>query len=112
MRSVAVNENTYDIYMGPDRNLGVVTDRECVQQDCLLATQMLTGEYPYDTNRGVGYMPSVFNSKQPFEFEESLRAELLRVPNVRAVVDFRLIQVGEILEFEALISTTFGQVNL
>lgn len=112
MRSIGVNLNTYDIEMSPERNLDMVVDRQCVQQDVMLATQMLTGEFPYDTTRGVPYMENVFKNKQIFEFEENLREELLRVPNVSAVVDFRLIQVGEVLEFEATMTTPFGPVTV
>lgn len=112
MRSIAANLNSYDIEMTPERNLRMVVDRECVQQDVMLATQMLRGEFPYDTTRGVAYMENIFQNKLIFEFEENLREGLLRVPNVSAVVDFRLIQVGEILEFEATMSTPFGTVNV
>lgn len=111
MRSVAVGAD-YDIGMGPDRNLTMVTGKDCVQQDCVQATRMLLGEYPYDTNRGVPYMETLFRNKSVFEFEEGLRAELLRVPNVRSVKDFRVIQVSDILEFEAVIDTTFGPLEL
>jgi hypothetical protein len=111
MRSIAV-DSAYDIVMGADRNLEMVVDKAAVQQDCLLATQMLTGEYPYDTTRGVDYMGTIFKNKLPFEFEESVRAELLRVPEVNAVVEFRLIQVGDILEFEAVIESNYGRLGL
>lgn len=111
MRSIGANLSSYDIEMSSDRNLRMVEDRECVQQDVLLATQMLTGEFPYDTTRGVPYMENVFQRKMIFEFEENLREEVLRVPNVSAVVDFRLIQVGEILEFEITMATPFGTVT-
>lgn len=111
MRSIAVGAD-YDISMGPDRNLRMVTDKECVQQDCVQATRMLLGEFPYNTERGVPYMETLLKNKSIFEFEDGLRAELLRVPNVRAVTDFRVIQVADIIEFEAVIDTTFGQLEL
>lgn len=112
MRSIAINTETYDIEMAADRNVSMVLDKECVAQDCLLAAQMLRGEFPFDTNRGVPYMETLFNDKQPFEFEEDLRDELLTVPNVTEVVDFRLIQVGDIVEFASTVNTTYGPVSL
>ena len=111
MRSIAVGLD-YDISMGVDRNLSMAVGKACVQQDCVQATRMLLGEYPYDTERGVPYMETLFRNKSIFEFEEGLRAELLRVPNVRAVNDFRVIQVSDILEFEAVIDTTFGPLEI
>lgn len=112
MRSIAVNTETYDIEMAPDRNVAMVVDKECVGQDCLLAIQMLRGEYPFDTNRGVPYMETMLQDKQPFEFEENLREELRSVPNVSEVVDFRLIQVSDIVEFATSVQTTYGPVSI
>lgn len=112
MRSVYVGNNTYDIEMGADRNLRMVTDRDCVQQDCVQATRMLRGEFPFDTTRGVPYMENLFQNKSIFEFEEALRAELLRVPNVTGVLEFRVVQVSDLLEFEAVIETNFGRLEL
>lgn len=111
MRSIAVGAD-YDISMGPDRNLSMVEGKACVQQDCVQATRMLLGEYPYDTERGVPYMETLLKNKSVFEFEEGLRAELLRVPNVLAVKDFSIIQISDIVEFEAVIDTTFGPLEL
>lgn len=112
MRSIGVNLNTYDIEMGPDLNLTMVEDFKCINQDVLLASQMLRGENPYNTTEGVPYMETVFQQKKPFEFEEALRAEIEAVPGVRGVQGVRLLQVDEVLQYEATVQTDYGTVKL
>lgn len=111
MRSLAVNDS-YDLFLDTQRNLAIVTDKECVKQDCLLASQMFSGEFPYDTTRGVQYFETLFNAKNPYAFEASLRSELEQVPNVTNITSFRMLQITDVLQYEASIETTFGDVTL
>lgn len=114
MRSISANteDGIYDIAMSPTRDLAMVVDKPCVRQDCLLASQMLLGEFPFDTTRGVPYMESLFQTKQPYIFEQSIKAEISRVPNVSAVGNFKMFQVDDVLQYEVTIQSTFGPVAL
>ena|ERR1700744_782989 len=111
MISIAVNSQ-FDIFMDSSRSLAMVREKDACQQDCLLASQMLLGEFPYDTNQGVSYMESLFRNKNPYAFEESMKQNLLTVPNVTAVTAFRIVQIGDELEYAATIETSFGTVNI
>lgn len=111
MISLAVDGN-YDIYMDSTRNIGTVRDKSAVQQSCLLASQMLSGEYPFDINKGVKYLQSLFQNKNPYEFEQSMIDNLMTVPNVKGVRDFRMLQLDDTLQYSASIETTYGGVNL
>lgn len=114
MRSISANTENgiYDISMSPTRDLAMVVDKACVRQDCLLSSQMLLGEFPFDTNRGVPYMESLFKSKNPYVFEQGLKSEILQVPNVASVGEFKMFQVDDVLQYEVTIQSTFGPVNL
>jgi hypothetical protein len=111
MISLAVDDN-YDIYMDSSRNIGTVFNKAAVQQDCLLASQMLYGEYPYNTNLGVKYFQALFQNKNPYEFEQSMIENLESVPNVKAVRSFQMIQLADGLQYAASIDTTYGEVSL
>lgn len=111
MLSIAVDSN-YDIFLNSKASLATVTDKEAVQQDCLLASQMLAGEYPYDTTQGVTYMQSLFKNKNPYEFEQSMIDNLMSVPNVTQVTNFRMLQQADGLQYVATIETSFGEVSL
>lgn len=107
MLSIAVDEN-YDIYVDTTAKLGMVKDKDACKQDCLLASQMLSGEYPYDTTKGVTYMQSLFQNKNPYEFEQSMIDNLSDVPNVTSVKNFKILQQDDKLYYSADISTNFG----
>lgn len=111
MLSIAVDSN-YDIYIDTTAKLGMVRDKDACTQDCLLASQMLSGEYPYDTTQGVTYLQSLFQNKNPYEFEQSMIDNLMTVPNVLQVDNFKILQQGDTLYYSADISTSFGQVTI
>lgn len=111
MISIAVDDN-FDIFMDSTRSLAMVRDKEACQQDCLLASQMLLGEFPYDTTQGVSYLEDLFQNKNPYAFEESMKQNLLTVPETTGVSDFRILQIGDQLQYTATIETTFGSVDI
>lgn len=112
MRSISINDSDFDIAIDANRNLAMVTEKACVTQDATLASLMLLGENPWNTEQGVPYMETVFQRKRPFEFEQALREEIERVPNVRRVSSITLLQLEGVLQYEATIETTYGPANI
>lgn len=113
MRSIAVDTtNTYDIFLDSNNNLAMVLDKNAVRQDCLLASQMLLGEFPFDTTRGVTYMEDLFQQKNPYLFEQSLKSNIQAVPNVTEVTNLKIVQVSDVLEYEVTIQSAYGPVEL
>lgn len=107
MRSISVNSN-YDIHMDSTRNLGIVVDKAAVKQDVDLAAQLLLTEFPFDTTRGVDYMGTLFQNKNPYAFEESLKSQIKSVPNVTDVSDFQMFQDGDVLQYNATVTSSYG----
>lgn len=111
MRSLAIDEN-YDIFLDTQRNLAMAVDKEAVEQDSRMAAYMLLGEYPFDTTRGVDYMGTLFQKKNPYLFESSLRSEVMQTPNVTNITAIRMLQTDDVLQYEITLETTFGQVTV
>lgn len=111
MRGISI-DNGYDIHVGTDRNLAMSTDKECCRQSLLLASYMLLNENPLNTQEGVPYLETLFQRKRPFEFEQALRSELAKVPNVSAITNVTLLQLDDVLQYEVTAQTTYGPVSI
>lgn len=110
MRSISIGDD-FDIHVGPDRNLTIAVEKEACRQSVLLASLMLRGENPLATEQGVPYMETMFQRKRPFEFEQALREEIASVPNVISVESITLLQLDEMLQYQATVQTIYGPVN-
>jgi hypothetical protein len=109
MISIAINASG-DIYMDANNNLAIVTDQAAVEQDVLLATYLFLGEFPYDTTQGVDYFGTVFNHKNPYAFQNSLKSAILTVPNTTDVTNLTIGLNGDELQYQATIDSAFGSV--
>lgn len=108
MRTLAVNSN-HDIYLGPDGNLAIAEGITAVLQQCEQAASIRLGELPYAQEKGIPFFDSVFTESPDLGlYDMYLRKQFLRVPEVTGVQQIGFKQEGDVLEYEAIINTTFG----
>ena len=107
-RTFSVN-TANDIFIGDDGNLSIVTGLQSVLQCCAHAAKAQLGEMVLATDQGIPTMQTVWGGviNTP-QFEAALRIAFLNVTGVLEVVSLVLSQVGDQLNYNAVIRTTFG----
>lgn len=93
-----------------DGNLAILVDAEACAQSCTQAASSIRGEFIFDIEKGIPYMETAFLTSRPNQLEAALRSTLQSVPNVIGVEEFALIQNGEIIQYEAVLNTVYGEV--
>lgn len=107
-RVIAVDSKN-DLYIGPDGSLATATDLEAVMQACQQAAQTQLGEMIYAVDQGLPNFAAVWNGAPNLsQFEASLRATLLAVEGVTAVVSLAATRAGNKLTYQATIETIYG----
>lgn len=108
MRTLAVNSNN-DIYIGSDGNLAIAEGIDAVIQQCEQAASIRLGELPYAQEKGTPFFDSVFTDSPDLGlYDMYLRKQFLGVPEVTGVQQIGFKQEGDVLQYEAIINTTFG----
>ena len=107
MQIWAVNANN-DISTTNGR-LNIATGQQAVLQNCEHAVKAITREMIYSYDRGVNTFDSIWSgSPNVLSFESSVRAALIRVENVVSVDEFNAELIGNSIQYDATIRTTFG----
>lgn len=109
IQNVAFN----DIYLDSDGNISISYDLQAVLEGCAEVAQTLLGEMIYNTDQGIPYLQTVWIGVPNIEqFNNSLRSAFLNVPNVIEVISLITSQTNYVLNYSAIINTTFGTVTL
>lgn len=111
MTSLATNVNN-DIFMGPDKNLALVTGIAACVQDTKNAMEAQLGEMPLAQTRGVPTMATIWDKYKPAQFEAAARAIILTVPNVVGINSFNMVQFGDQARYTTEIKTVFGSATV
>ena len=108
MTTFGVNDKN-DIYLGDDGNLVVVPSSiEATLIVCENYAKAQLREMIYQVNQGVPAFDTVFDDLNTLQFSGQLERQLLRVPNVVLVDSIEVNQVGDVLQYIAVIQTIYG----
>lgn len=107
-RVIAVDQNN-DLYIGQNGSLATVTGLAAVMQACQQAAQTQLGEMIYAVDQGLPNFAAVWSGAPNLsQFEASLRATLLAVEGVTAVVSVVTDRSSNKLTYQATIETIYG----
>jgi hypothetical protein len=107
MKTFATNDN-YDIYLGRDGNLAMVTDLEAVKQTCEHVSRTILGELPYAQSRGIPFKQlSLDATSDTGLYDMYLRKVLMTVQGVTGVGNVSFQADGDNLKYSAEIKTIY-----
>lgn len=107
-RTFAVDANN-DLVIGADDRLSIVSGLDAVLQNCEHAAKTILNEMVLAQGEGIPYFEAVWVGVPNLAvWEASFRARILAVADVLAVVTLRLGRAGDVLTYEATISTVYG----
>jgi hypothetical protein len=109
MSRVFTEDENNDIFLGPDNKLAISEDLQAVLQACQAAVEIQKGEAIYAQENGMPNRDIIWDGTpnlQKFEFFS--RKQILNVSGVEEVVEFESAQVGDVIEYQALIKTIYG----
>lgn len=102
-----------DLFLDGSGNIALAYDLDAVLFACKAAAETLLGECVYQTNIGIDYFNLVWSGSPNLrKFENALIAQLQSVANVTSVVNVSVTMTNNILNYSAVILTTFGQGNI
>jgi hypothetical protein len=105
--SLALDENL-DLYLDSNGNIATVTGIFAVEQDCDCTMRARLGEMIYQTNTGIPYLQTAFQTSNPQQFKAAGISALEAVPDVVSVVSFDATVVGKTLDYVAEIESIYG----
>lgn len=111
MTSIATNAQN-DIYLDASNNLAMVTGIQACAQDCEHIAKVRLGEMVLNVQGGIPYLEQVFQNTNTLSFKQALIEAWLTVPNVTGVQSATTSIVGGVLNYTAVINTTFGRLTL
>ena len=107
-RTLAVDDNN-DIFVGADGNIAQATGLQAVLFACEHAAKAQLGEMIYAVDEGMPNFQVVWNGSPNLrQFEASLRATLLAVPDVTGIASVEIDASGAALVYQATIQTIYG----
>lgn len=97
-----------DLTLGKSASIEMLSGIKAVAQTAENYAKTLLGEMIHAIDEGVPYFGTVFARGDTVQFEAALRRRLQSVPEVRAVRSLTVLQVGEIVSYNASIDTIYG----
>lgn len=102
----------FDIYLGPNGNISQSYDQQALLEACAQAANTLLGEMIYNTTEGIPFFQVVWiGTPNITQYTAALRSAFLAVGGgglVTQVVSITVSQTGDILNYNAIISTIYG----
>ena len=106
-QAIACNSN-YDMFLGTDGHIAMVSGLDAVEQNCRSALSVRLGECVLDLTRGMPFFEAAFNNFNPAQYEAAGRMFLLTLAGVTAVKSFVVTRDGSTFKYRAEISTVYG----
>lgn len=104
-KTLALNPNDWDLYLGEDGNIATVEGQAQKSQDVATSVKVWQGEYIFDTTRGLPYNLIMTKPVNRSLLQEYIGVEARRIDGVRGTTvvfnDFENRQ----LDFDVLVST-------
>lgn len=111
MKTFAVNENR-DIML-VDGRLQMRTDVEAYSQVSMHYMMTLKGELIHDIERGIPFFAVALKDKPDIQrFEFYIRKRLAEVTHFKSIESLSIQHVGQVLKYDAVIKTDFGEVKI
>lgn len=103
-----------DIFIGPNGNLAISTGIEAVKDACATSAKAQLGEMVLAANKGVANFETVWRhgGANVAQYEASVRAALNSVAGVSSILDLTITVQSNIVAYQALIQTIYGQFTL
>lgn len=112
MKTIAINENN-DIYLTPSGNLATKQDIEAMGDIFVNKAQTVRGELQYDTEKGIDFYNTIFNSPAETEmFQSELVEQLENTEDTENVYSYTSKIDGEVYSYKAEIITAYGNITL
>lgn len=115
MTTTLQNDSNFDLVIGNNGLLGVLTGDPAITQNTVTACSTRRGECLLDIERGIPFDASAFSNLKAPQFEAAIRSTMRSVQGVQGVSSVAVAQVGENLEYTAEFTTVNGtavQVNI
>lgn len=110
MTQIFATDASCDIFIGTSGNLEIYTGLRATEQACEHAAKAQLGEMVLAVTQGIPYLETVWNGTPNLpQFDAALRGAFLGIPGVVEVVSLVFKQVGDVLQYTAVIGTIYGQ---
>lgn len=112
MKTIAINGNN-DIYLTSSGSLAVKEDLEAMADILTNKVQTNKGELIYDTEKGIDFMNTIFNSpSEPELFQAELIEQLEDTDGVKNVYSYSSSVANNVYSYTADIITDYGNITL
>lgn len=103
-------DSNNDLYLDSNGNIAIGSNLIAVLQTCEHVAKTRLGEEVLVITDGIPYFETVWNgSPNLIQFEAAMRFALLQVPDVTEIVSLNTVIVDDVLQYEAVIRTIYGQ---
>lgn len=105
----AVDKNG-DLIIGADGNLVLLSGLAAVLQSCEQRVKTLLGEMIYQVNDGIPYFQTVWVGSPNYDaFQVAVTNAIIKVSDVIEVSEFTAELIDNVLNYQVIIRTTFGE---
>lgn len=111
MITLAVDDDN-SIYTDLTGNLSILSDKKALAQTLAQISRTRRGEMMYNKQDGVPFMETVFQTRDPLQFEAAMRDEFMKHPEVTGVMSFDMTQEGNEVKYSAQIDSIYGTVEV
>lgn len=112
MSNTIGTDTNYDIVLTPTGDVQLLTGAPAVAQNTRTAMAAQRGEQVFNTEAGMPMAATAFNGLRSAAFESAARQVIEDVAGVESVDEFSVARVGDIVEYNAAITTTDGGITL
>ena len=111
MKAIKIDENRNPVIV--NGKFIFVFDADVVAQNCEQAMRQQLGELNYDADKGIQYFDNIFTGNPNFQrFESQARQAISAVIGVNGIVSFNFEFNDNILSYNAVISTIYGETTV
>ena len=112
MKTFTVDENN-DFVLNKRGDLSFCYDAQAVARVCKHYALAIRKEMIHKMNKGMPYFEVVFGKQvNLFQFEAAFRSRMREIEQVKAVVSFDARVQDGVLQYNALIKTIYGEVEI
>ena len=109
MRTLLLDDLTWDLTVGVDGNVAVASDPYAQAQDAASAIKLFAGELYYDTSQGIPYWQQILGHLPPQPLiQKTFDAAALTVPGVASAASVTTLSANRIEGGTVTITNTDG----